>query len=165
MKKHSPLLPFGKGGGQKYQNWPIFFRQVIHEIILYNSAAILSMGRQVQYTVYSRYILVEYIAELDISRSYVGPHFLAHRKFCRRGAQERNIFCEITVTPCIQSVGDNFSQNLLTTKAFVPVCRSQFFAKSTQAYLSMRAGAHAVRWAATLGGALTPPLCRRVGFS
>ena len=41
----------------------------------------------------------------------------------------------------------------------------QFFAKSTRAYLSMRAGTHAVRWAATLGGALTPPLCRRVGSS
>ena len=26
----------------------------------------------------------------------------------------------------------------------------------------MRAGTHAVRWSATSGGALTPPLCRRV---
>ena len=46
-----------------------------------------------------------------------------------------------------------------------PVRRRQFFAKSTQAYLSMRAGTHAVRRSATLGGALTPPLCRRVGPS
>ena len=28
-------------------------------------------------TVYSRYIAVVYITELDISRSHVGPHFLA----------------------------------------------------------------------------------------
>ena len=108
-----------------------------------------------------------YIAELDISRSHVGPHFFAHRfrEFCRRGAQERNIFREIAVTPCIQFTGDNFSRNLLTAIAFVPVRWRQFFAKSTRAYLSMPAGTHAVRWAATLGGALTPPLCRRVGSS
>ena len=63
-----------------------------------------------------------YIAELDISRSHVGPHFFAHRfrKFCRRGAQERDIFREIAVTPCIQFAGDNFSRNLLTAIAFVP---------------------------------------------
>ena len=30
-------------------------------------------------TVYSRDIAVMYIAELDISRSHVGPHFLAHK--------------------------------------------------------------------------------------
>ena len=37
---------------------------------------------------------VVYIAELDISRSHVEPHFFAHRfrQFCRRGAQERDIF-------------------------------------------------------------------------
>ena len=74
-------------------------------------------------------------------------------------------FREIAVTPCIQFAGDNFSRNLLTAIAFVPVRWRQFFAKSTRAYLSMRAGTHAVRWAATLGGALTPPLCRRVGSS
>ena len=39
------------------------------------------------------------------------------------------------------------------------------FAKSTRAYLSMRAGTHTVQRAATLGGTLTPPLCRRVGSS
>ena len=85
--------------------------------------------------------------------------------FCRRGAEERDIFREIAVTPCIQFAGDNFLRNLLTAKAFVAVRRSQFFAKSTPAYLSMRAGTHAVQWTATLGGALTPPLCRRVGSS
>ena len=69
-------------------------------------------------------------------------------------------FREIAVTPCIQFAGDNFSLNLLTAIAFVPVRWRQFFAKSTRAYLSMRAGTLAVRWAATLGGALTPPLCR-----
>ena len=74
-------------------------------------------------------------------------------------------FREIAVTPCIQFAGDNFSRNLLTAIAFVPVRWRQFFAKSTRAYLSMRAGTHAVRWASTLGGALTPPLCHRVGSS
>ena len=74
-----------------------------------------------------------YIAELDISRSHVGPHFFAHRfrEFCRRGAQEGYIFREIAVTPCIQFAGDNFSRNLLTVIAFVPVHWRQFFAKST----------------------------------
>ena len=84
------------------------------------------------YTVYSRYIAIVYIAELDISRSHVGPHFLAHlfREFCRRDTQERDIFCEIAATPCIQFTGDNFSRNLLTAKAFVPIRRSQFFNSS-----------------------------------
>ena len=104
-----------------------------------------------------------YIAELDISRSHIGPHFFAHqfREFCRRGAQERDIFREIAVTPCIQFVGDNFSRNLLTAIAFVPVRWRQFFAKSTRAYLSMRAGTHAVRWAATLGGYIALSLISR----
>ena len=114
----------------------------------------------------------------DISRSCISrnwiyrgrmldPIFLPDRfrEFCRRGAQERDIFRKIAVTPCIQFAGDNFSRNLLTAIAFVPVRWRQFFAKSTRAYLSMRAGTHAVRWAAMLGGALTPPLCRRVGSS
>ena len=43
------------------------------------------------------------------------------------------------------------------------VCWRQFFAKSTLAYLSMRAVTHAVRWSAKLSGAMTPPLCRKVG--
>ena len=61
--------------------------------------------------------------------------------------------------------GRQFSRNLLTAIAFVPVRRRQFFTKSTLAYLSMRAGTHAVRWSRTLGGPLTPPLCHRVGSS
>ena len=56
--------------------------------------------------------MVVYIAELDISRSHVGPHFF--------GAQERDIFREIEVTPWTQFAGDNFSRNLLTAIAFVP---------------------------------------------
>ena len=80
-----------------------------------------------QNTVYSRYIAVVYIAELDILRSRVGPHFLGPKSV---------IFFEIVVTPWTQFAGDN---------------RKQFFAKST-----------AVRWAAMLDRALTPPLCRRV---
>ena len=68
-------------------------------------------------------IVVVYIAELDISRSHVGPHFFAHRfrEFCRRGAQERDIFRKMAVTPCIKFAGDNFSRNLLTTIAFVRI--------------------------------------------
>ena len=94
-----------------------------------------------------------YIAELDISRSHVGLRFFAHRfrEFCRHGTQERDIFREIAVTPCIQFAGDNFSRNLLTAIAFVPVRWRQIFAKSTRAYLSMWAGTHAVWWAAMLG--------------
>ena len=113
----------------------------------------------------------------DISRSCISRNWIycgrmidplfAHRfrEFCISGAQERDIFREIAVTLCIQYARDIFSWNLRTVIAFVPVCWRQFFAKSTRAYLSMRAGTHAVRWAATLGGALTPPLCRRVGSS
>ena len=48
---------------------------------------------------------------------------------------------------CSRFAGDNFSRNQL---------------KPTW---SMRAGTHAVRRSATSGGALTPPLCRRVGPS
>ena len=36
------------------------------------------------------------------------------------GAQERDIFRKITVTPWTQFPGDNFSRNLITTIAFVP---------------------------------------------
>ena len=36
------------------------------------------------------------------------------------GAQERDIFREIAVTPWTQFAGDNFSRNLLTAIAFVP---------------------------------------------
>ena len=53
-----------------------------------------------------------YTAELDISWPHVGPHFF--------GAQERDIFREIAVTPWTQFTGDNFSWNLLTAIACVP---------------------------------------------
>ena len=52
------------------------------------------------------------IKQMDISRLHVGPHFF--------GAQERDIFREIAVTPWTQFAGDNFSRNLLTAIAFVP---------------------------------------------
>ena len=58
-----------------------------------------------------------------------------------------------------------FAKSAQRDSLFVPVPWRQFFAKSTRAYLSMRARTHAVRWAAMLGGALTPPLCGRVGSS
>ena len=47
-----------------------------------------------QDTVYSRYIAVVYIAESDISRLHVGPHFFAHlfREFYRHGAQARHFW-------------------------------------------------------------------------
>ena len=52
------------------------------------------------------------------------------------GAQERDIFCKIAVTPWTQFAGDNFSRNLLTAIAFVLVRGRHFFAKPTLAYLS-----------------------------
>ena len=58
-----------------------------------------------------------------------------------------------------------FAKSAHRDSLLVPVRWRQFFAKSTGAYLSMRGGTHAVRWATTLGGALTPPLCHRVGSS
>ena len=70
------------------------------------------VGIQNMDTVYSRYISVVYIAELDISQSHVGPHFF--------GTQKRDVFRKIAVTPWSQLAGDNFSQNLLTAIAFVP---------------------------------------------
>ena len=113
------------------------------------------------------------ISRLCISRNWIyhcrmlDPIFLPtdFANFADVAPKSAIFFREIAVTPCIQFAGDNFSRNLLTAIAFVPVRWRQFFAKSTRAYLSMRAGTHAVRWAATLGGALTPPLCRRVGSS
>ena len=89
-------------------------------------------------TEYSWYIAVMYITELDISRSHVWPHF----------------WC-----PTARYFSRNHGNSL------GPIRGRQFFAKSTWTYLSMRAGTHAVRWSATLGGALTHPLCCRVGSS
>ena len=45
------------------------------------------------------------------------------------GAQERDIFREITVTPWTQFAGDNFSQNLLTAIVFVPGSPETIFRK------------------------------------
>ena len=59
------------------------------------------------------------------------------RQFFAKSAHRRSL--------CSRFAGDNFSRNQLWL-----------------AYLSMRAGTHAVRLPAKLGGALTP-LCRRVG--
>ena len=104
-------------------------------------------------TVYSRYIPVVYIVELDIWRSHVGPIFWRSWAwyFSRNYSNSLDPFCR-----------RQFSRNLFTAIAFVPIRRRQFFVKSTLAYLSMRAGTQAVRWSAMLGGALTPPLCCRV---
>ena len=62
--------------------------------------------------------------KLDISRSHVGPHFFAHRfrEFCRRGAQERDIFREIAVTPCIQQA---FCWDEISSGQFVLAARDQ----------------------------------------
>ena len=68
---------------------------------------------------YSQYIAVVYIAELDISRSHDGPHFF--------GAQKRGIFREIAVTPWTQSAGGNYLRNLLTAIAFVPGSQETIF--------------------------------------
>ena len=85
----------------------------------------------------------------DISRSCISRNWIYRGRmldpiFCppilrilQTWAQERDIFREIAVTPCIQFVGDNFSRNLLTAIAFVPVRWRQFFAKSTRAYLML----------------------------
>ena len=43
------------------------------------------------------------------------------------GAQERDIFREIAVTPWTQFAGDNFSRNLLTVIAFVPGSQETIF--------------------------------------
>ena len=76
-----------------------------------------------RYTVYSRYI-----AELDISRSHVGPHFWCPRAqyfFAKSGNSLNPIRPQ-----------NNFSLNLLIVIAFVPVRRRRFSVKSTLAYLS-----------------------------
>ena len=82
-------------------------------------------------TVYSRYIVVVYIAESDISRSHVGPHFLTtHFTNFTDMAPKSAIFREIAVVPWTLFAGDSLLQNLLTAVAFDPARRRQFFAKS-----------------------------------
>ena len=78
------------------------------------------------------------------------------------GAQERDIFREIAVTPWTQFAGDNFSRNLLTAIAFVPGSQETIFREINSSLPVNAGGTHAVQRSATLGGALTPPLCRRV---
>ena len=55
------------------------------------------------------------------------------------GAQERDIFREIAVTPWIQFAGDNFSRNLLTAIAFVLGPRETIF-RETNSSLPVNAG-------------------------
>ena len=86
---------------------------------------------QTSNTVYSRYIAVVYIAESDISRSHVGPQFLAtHFANFADMAPKSAIFCEIAVIPWTPYAGDSFSRNLLTVVAFDPAHRRQFSTKS-----------------------------------
>ena len=135
-------------------------------------------------TVYSRYITVVYIAELDISRSHVGPHYGNQSRGCLKvgsplwppavprggwschltseiisvgggGLQGPPAYCPFfwhqraryfsrNLGNSLDPIhGRQFSRNLLTAIAFVPVRRRQFFARSTLAYLSMRARTHA----------------------
>ena len=85
----------------------------------------------IPYTVYSRYIAVVYITESDISRSHVGPHFLAiHFANFADMAPKSAIFCEIAVIPWTPFVGDSFLRNLLTAVAFDLARKRQFVAKS-----------------------------------
>ena len=111
------------------------------------------------------YISVLYIMELATSQLPAGPHFflpthIANFKFCRHGTQERDIFREIALTAWIPLVGGNFFRYPL-----ILFTGDNFFAKFTLVYLSMQARTYAVWWSATQGGALTPPLCHRVGSS
>ena len=94
---------------------------------------------------------------------FLAIHFANFADLTPKGA----IFREIAVIPWTPFAGDTFSRNLLTADAFDPALRRQFSAKSAlgQSGLTceMRAGTHAVRWPATEGGPLTPPLYHRVG--
>ena len=91
----------------------------------------LDLGFSRSNTVYSPYIAVVYIAESDISRSHVGPHFLAthHTNFVDM-VPKSVIFREIAVIPWTPFAGDSFSRNLLTAVAFDPARKRQFSAKS-----------------------------------
>ena len=65
-----------------------------------------------------------YIAESDISRSHVGPHFLAtHFANFADLTPKSSIFREIAVIPWTPFAGDSFSGNLLTADAFDPARR------------------------------------------
>ena len=85
------------------------------------------------------------------------------------GDHERDIFREIAVTLWTQFAGNIFREICSPRYSLCSRSRETIVAKSTPArtlaYLSMRAGTHAVRWPGTLGGPLTLPLCHRVGSS
>ena len=86
--------------------------QLVISAINYLGVLIMKMIQKICYTVYSRYIPIVYIGELDIYRGrMLDPIFF--------GAQKRDIFHEIAVTPWTHFAGDNFSRNLLTAIAFV----------------------------------------------
>ena len=119
-------------------------------------------------TVSARYIAVVYIAESDISRSHVRPHFLAtHFANFADMTPKSAIFREIGVIPWTRFAGDRFSRNLLTADAFWYGSQETIIREicSGPIWLTceMRAGTHAVQWPASEGGSLTPPLYHRVG--
>ena len=88
--------------------------------ILFHSPDCFMVSTRCMYTMYSLYIAV----------ACWTPYF---------GAQERDIFCEIVVTPWTQFAGDNFSRNLLTTIAFVLGPRETIF-RETNSSLPVSAG-------------------------
>ena len=65
----------------------------------------------------------------DISRSRISQNWIYRGRMLDPifGAQERDIFREIAVTPWTQFAGDNFSRNLLTAIAFVPGSQETIF--------------------------------------
>ena len=94
-------------------------------------------------TVWARYIAVVYIAESDISRSHVGPHFLAtHFANFVDMTPQSAIFREFAVIPWTPFAGDSYSRNLLTADAFDPARRRPFSAKSAlgQSSLPVKCG-------------------------
>ena len=61
-------------------------------------------------------------------RVYRGIGYIAVAHWTRFfGAQERDIFREIPLTPWTQFAGDNFPRNLLTAIAFVPISLETIF--------------------------------------
>ena len=122
----------------------------------------------IPYTVYSRYIAVVYITESDISRSHVGPHFLAtHFANFEDMAPKSEIFREIAVIPWTPFVGDSFSRKRVHRGCLWSGSQETIFREicSGPVWLTceMRGGTHAVRWPATEDGSLTPPLYHTVG--
>ena len=95
---------------------------------------------------------------------FLATHFTTFADMTLKSA----IFREIAVIPWTPFARDSFSRNLLTADAFDPALSQETIFReicSGPIWLTceMRAGAHAVRWPATEGGSLTPPLYHRVG--